>query len=59
MKQLRILQLNKLLRDMQSEKAAVIRRRRRNLKNPEIMPALVCRQRLLQLHEVLEKTAVG
>ena len=32
---------------MQSEKAAVIRRRRHNLKNPEIMPALVCRQRLL------------
>ena len=32
-KQLRILELNKLLRDMQSEKAAVIRRRRRNHKN--------------------------
>ena len=38
---------------MQSEKAAVIRRRRRNLKNPEIMPALVCGQRLLQLHEAI------
>ena len=32
-KQLRILELNKLLQDMQSEKAAVVRRRRRNHKN--------------------------
>ena len=38
---------------MQSEKAAVIRRRRRNLKNPQIMPALVCGQRLLRVHEAI------
>ena len=50
-KNLGVRELNKLLRDMQPEDAAIIRRRRRNLKNRDY--ALICRQRRLQLHEDL------
>ena len=50
-KNLGVRELNKLLRDMQPEEAAIIRRRRRNLKNRDY--ALICRQRRLQLHEEL------
>ena len=50
-KNLGVRELNKLLRDMQPEEAAIIRRRRRNLKNRDY--ALICRQRRLQLHEDL------
>ena len=50
-KNLGVRELNKLLRNMQPEEAAIIRRRRRNLKNRDY--ALICRQRRLQLHEDL------
>lgn len=50
-KNLRVRELNKLLRGMPQEKVAKIRRRRRNLKNRDY--ALTCRQRRLQIHEDL------
>lgn len=50
-KTLRVKELNKLLRNIPSDEAAKIRRRRRNLKNRGY--ALTCRQRKQQEHETL------
>lgn len=50
-KNLRVQELNKLLRGMPQDEAAKIRRRRRNLKNRGY--ALTCRKRRLQLQEDL------
>ena len=50
-KNLRVQELNKILRGMPQDEVANIRRKRRNLKNREY--ALTCRQRRLQLHEDL------
>jgi len=50
-KNLRVQELNQLLRGLPQDEAAKIRRRRRNLKNRGY--ALTCRQRRLQLQEEL------
>ena len=50
-KNLRVQELNKLLRGMAQDEAAKIRRKRRNLKNRGY--ALTCRKRRLQLQEDL------
>ena len=50
-KNLRVKELNKLLRNIPLDEAAKIRRRRRNLKNRGY--ALTCRQRKQQEHETL------